>query len=237
MSTLGLYILGLRHGRQRDREVVAEQTGISVERQRLIEEGLAIPTHVECKAYAKSFSFSSVAEFEEAWRSKRIVLSKGDANGRIPVINLAPAGEPVDYHECFPDSGLGFTYIDPPPGIIGPNLFAFVIIGDSMEPTYPSGRIAICRPTPSAEIPDGHPVFVRFGSARDHGCTFKLCYRVDAELVDLRPLNPAYKKEIVSKEHIDRMSPVIACVEAKTYQPADEPYYTNEYSQVMDESQ
>ena len=130
----------------------------------------------------------------------------------IPVINCAPAGEAKDYAEVYPDSGIGYAYINPPPGIQGPNLFAFVVVGDSMEPDFPQGCFAICRPTPAVEISDGSPVIVRFGAARDGTCTFKQCFRVDAQTVELRPLNPRHKCMTVLKEQIDRMSPVIAMV-------------------------
>jgi hypothetical protein len=69
-----------------------------------------------------------------------ITLSRGELSGRIPVINLAPAGQPADYVEMYPDSGIGNAYIDPSPGIAGPNLFAFVIVGDSMAMIHQIGE-------------------------------------------------------------------------------------------------
>src|ERR1019366_4336137 len=107
------------------------------------------------------------------------------------VINLAPAGLPGEYFEMYPDSGVGMAYIDPPPGISGPNLFAFVIIGSSMEPDYPDGHYAICRTVPAAEIEDGQAVFVRLGSAREHACTFIRCFKRDGCRIELRPINAA----------------------------------------------
>ena len=212
MSIPGIYLRGLRQGRGQDRSVVAVTTGISVERQRQIEETPSVPSYQERRAYARHFGFSCVDELDENWRSSEVKLSKGELTGRIPVINCTPAGEPLNYEEQYPDSGIGYAYIDPPPGVVGPNLFAFVIVGDSMEPDYPEGSYAICRPTPPEEIADGAAVFVRFGAARDHCCTFKRCFRLDALTVELRPINARCRSETILKENIDRMSPVIAVV-------------------------
>jgi len=149
------------------------------------------------------------------------------------VINATPAGEPRNYEEPYPDSGVGYAYIDPPPGVVGPNLFAFVIIGDSMEPDYPQGGYAICRPTPAEEIEDGAAVFVRFGSERDHCCTFKRCFRVNATQVELRPINPRYCFNVVAKEQIDRMSPVIAVVRPPVAIAAGDPRIIREDVQLL----
>jgi SOS-response transcriptional repressor LexA len=215
MSVPGVYILGLRQGRRVDRQTVASATGIGVDRQRDIEEGYVAPTPVERDAYARHFGFASLDEFDENWRTKMVQLTKGESTGRIPVINLAPAGEPRSYEEAYPNSGLGYAYIDPPPGISGANLFAFVIFGDSMEPDYPDGDYAICRPASPNEIIDGSPVFVRFGAAREHGCTFKKCYQAGPLHVELQPINPRCRSQIVLKEDIDRMAVVIAVVRRK----------------------
>jgi SOS-response transcriptional repressor LexA len=212
MSIPGIYIRGLRQGRREEREQIARATGISVERQRLIEDAQAIPSYDERRAYARYFGFACVQDLDENWRSKTIVLSMGELAGRIPVVNLTPAGEPLDYEEQYPNSGIGYAYIDPPPGLVGPNLFAFVIIGDSMEPDYPEGSYAICRPTPADQIEDGAAVFLRFGAALDHTCTFKRCFRLDAQRVELRPINPRCRGDVVLKEQIDRMAPVVAVV-------------------------
>jgi phage repressor protein C with HTH and peptisase S24 domain len=210
MSAPGQLVLKLRTERTATREAVAAATGLTIERQEAIESAITLPTYHERRTYAKFFEFGSVQDFDEAWRGTTVRLSRGEMNGRIPVINLAPAGSPQDFEEQYVDSGIGHSYIDPPPGIVGPNLFAFVILGDSMAPDYPEGHFAICRPTPSDQIPDGHAVFVRFGASRDYTCTFKKCFRLDALRVELRPVNTRHATLIVDKEEINRMSPVIA---------------------------
>jgi SOS-response transcriptional repressor LexA len=212
VSTSGLYVQRVREERGFTLEGVAESTGIDPARQARIESGESPPSYSERRAYARLFGFACVQAFDEGWRSNRIPLSRGEASGRIPVINLAPAGPPQDYPEPYADSGIGRAYIDPPPGVCGPDLFAFVIDGDSMEPDYPSGHYAICRPARPEQIADGQAVLVRFDESRDHECTFKRCYALDEDRVELQPLNPNHPSMIVAKACIVRMSPVIAVV-------------------------
>lgn len=212
MSAPGQYVLKLRRERGIDRDAIEQRTGISRQRQEQVECSDLLPTYQERRAYAHFFGFDGVQAFDEGWRGTRITLSRGDVVGRIPVINLAPAGQPEDYEEMYVDSGIGRAYIDPPPGIVGPNLFAFVIVGDSMAPEYPEGHFAICRPEQAEKIKDGAAVFVRFGAARDCLCTFKRCFRIEPGVVELRPINPRHALLRVSTEEIVRMAPVIAVV-------------------------
>jgi SOS-response transcriptional repressor LexA len=212
MSAVGQYVSKLRLERAILPESIQRSMGISIQRQTQIEQASALPSYQERRAYAQFFGFDDVQAFDDGWRGSVIALSRGELSGRIPVINLVPAGQPEDYVEMYPDSGIGSAYIDPPPGIAGPNLFAFVIAGDSMAPTYPAGHFAICRPELPGKINDGAAVFVRFGAQRDHVCTFKRCFRVAAATVDLRPINPRYSSLSVSTDEIVRMAPVIAVV-------------------------
>jgi phage repressor protein C with HTH and peptisase S24 domain len=210
MSAPGQLVLKLRSERAASREAIAAATGLGMERQAAIEAALSLPTYEERRAYAQFFDFGSAQDFDDAWRGTTVQLSRGELRGRIPIINLAPAGPPQDFDEQYPDSGIGHAYIDPPPGILGPNLFAFIIVGDSMAPDYPENHFAVCRPTPPDQIPDGQAVFVRFGASRDYTCTFKKCFRVDAAHIELRPVNPNHSFLTVQKEEITRMSPVVA---------------------------
>lgn len=238
MSAPGTYILGLRQGRLREREIVAAETGIGVERQRWIEDGVAVPSASERKAYAKYFGFESLDDFDSGWRSKAIPLTRSGTVGRIPVLNLAPAGLPGEYFEMYPDSGIGMAYIDPPVGISGPNLFAFVIVGASMEPNYPDGFYAICRTVAAEEIENGQAVFVRLGASRDHTCTFKRCFIIDNKTVELRPINSTFSSEFIERTEIDRMSPVIACIaRQQALNGGPDIEYSQEYSQTLNDEQ
>ena len=222
MSIPGIYILGLRQGRRQERSDIAIAAKIPIHRQRQIEEARAIPTHAERSAYAKHFGFPSLEDFDANWRIRIVRVTQGESTGRIPVINLAPAGIARDYEKAYPNSGIGYAYIDPPPGIAGSNLFAFVIFGDSMEPDYPNGHFAICQPAPADQIPDGAPVFVRFGAIRDHTCTFKSCYQSGPLHVELRPINSKWPTQTIPKEDIDRMAIVIATVKHRREKWPDE---------------
>lgn len=221
MSAPGTYVRKLREGCGLDTDAVAIATGIGANRQARIERGEATPSYGERRSYARLFGFTCVQAFDEGWRASRIPLSRGEANGRIPVINLAPAGRPQDYIEPYIDSGIGRAYIDPPPGISGPDLFAFVIDGDSMEPDFPEGHYAICRPAKPEQIADGQAVLVRFDESRNSECTFKLCYDVAGDTVELRPLNPSHASLTASKAQIVRMSPVIAVVAPDRGRPGE----------------
>lgn len=212
MSVPGNYVLKLRQERQLTFDQVAVSTGINPSTQARIEAGEAMPSYTQRRAYARLFGFDCVERFDEGWRSSRVPLCRGEAFGRIPVINLAPAGEPRDYIEPYIDSGIGRAYVDPPPGISGPDLFAFVIDGDSMEPDYPSGHYAICRPAKPEHIAQGQAVLVRFDESRDFECTFKCCYSLGPDQVELRPINPNHPSLMVPKAYILRMSPVIGVV-------------------------
>jgi transcriptional regulator with XRE-family HTH domain len=220
VSAPGTYVRALRTERGLDPEAVAKAAGIGAERQAQIESGEATPSYAERRAYAKVFGFTCVQAFDDGWRASRIPLSRGESFGRIPVINLAPAGRPRDYVEPYADSGIGRAYIDPPPGVSGPDLFAFVIDGDSMEPDYPQGHYAICRPAKPEQIAEGQAVLVRFDESRDFECTFKCCYSAGADDLELRPINRKHASLIVPKVQIVRMSPVIAVVSPERAEPS-----------------
>lgn len=221
MSAPGSYVRKLRDERDLDTNAVANATGIGAERQAQIEEGETTPSYEERRSYARLFGFACVQAFDEGWRASRIPLSRGEVNGRIPVINLAPAGHPQDYTEPYPDSGIGRAYIDPPPGISGPDLFAFVIDGQSMEPDFPQGHYAVCRPAKPEQIADGQAVLIRFDESLDFECTFKLCFEREDDVVELRPINSHYPSMSVRKAQIVRMSPVIAVMSPERGQPHD----------------
>jgi len=134
----------------------------------------------------------------------------GDPAGRqIPVINQAPAGEPVDYEEFGVDSGQGYTYLPRSPWQVGDDLlFAFVVVGDSMAPEFQPGDYVVCRHVEPDQIRDGEPCFVRLGAAHETACTFKRAFAL-GDRVELRPDNPRHRPRIVDKADILRMAPVV----------------------------
>jgi SOS-response transcriptional repressor LexA len=76
-----------------------------------------------------------------------------------------------------------------------------------MTPEFCEVDTVVC--SPSSVISDGDAVFVRFGSERDHTCTFKRVFDRGDE-VELLPDNRRYTPMIVLKEQIDRMAKVVA---------------------------
>lgn len=142
------------------------------------------------------------------YRRPRIPQQQGDPGGGIPIINRAPAGTPMDYEHMELDNGIGTDYIARlGSGVNDPSAFAFEVVGDSMAPEFRDGEIVVC--SPQAEIRDGDAVFVRFGSERDHTCTFKRVFD-RGETVQLVPDNRRHQPMIASKEQITRMAKVVA---------------------------
>lgn len=151
-------------------------------------------------------------EFRQLWMGET-VQTRGQIGG-IPVINKVPGGEPVDYTEYGVDSGQGYEYLTRTPWQIGVDmdlLFAVVVVGDSMSPEFLEGDYLVFKPILDAEdqVPDGTPVFVRFGSERDHGCTFKRVFSAGDDRIELRPDNRKHLPLVVERSQIERMSKLI----------------------------
>jgi SOS-response transcriptional repressor LexA len=182
--------------------------GTTPRRIELVEAGAVFPPAGERRAWAERLGFTDLLDFDRHWRDGWARVTRAHRDGFIPVINKAPAGSPVDYEEFGIDSGVGYEYVPRSRGMDEHDvLFAVVVIGDSMSPTYREGDLVVFRPvTPFERVPDGSPVFVRFSADRDHTCTFKnLTRRADGQ-IELRPQNPAHPTLIVAPEMIDRMS-------------------------------
>jgi transcriptional regulator with XRE-family HTH domain len=151
-------------------------------------------------------------EFRQLWTGQTVQV-RGQLDG-IPVINKVPAGEPVDYTECGVDSGQGYEYLTRTPWQVGVDmdlLFAVVVVGDSMSPEFLEGDYLVFKPILDAEdqVPDGTPVFVRFGADRDHECTFKRAFSAGEERIELRPDNRKHLPLVVERSQIERMSKLI----------------------------
>ncbi len=155
--------------------------------------GHTMPSYADRRRYAAAFGMG-VDEFESRWRARRIDTARGDPGGGIPVINRAPAGHPIDYEEYGVDSGVGYEYLER--GDLGPeNLFAVVIVGDSMEPRLHEGDYVIFQsvdPERGPAVEDGDIVFVRFESTFREGCMVAALRRLAADHVRLQKFNPNY---------------------------------------------
>lgn len=145
------------------------------------------------------------AELNAASRAARV---KGDRGSRIPLINHCPAGEPRDFTDLGHPAGIADDYIDR--GDVTDDLaFAFHVFGDSMEPEYRLGDVAVVGggTTPKS----GDDCFVRFAqdSPLHAGeCTLKRVEFQDGTVL-LRPLNLLHPVEVVSREHIEQCFPII----------------------------
>ena len=100
---------------------------------------------------------------------------------RVPLVSWAHAGEAVDYDEL-PASWQKAV----PTDIDDPKAFAVMIAGDSMEPRYQEGDMAILNP--SRPLRQNDAVIARL---EDEGVVFKLCSRV-GDTFRFSSYNPAY---------------------------------------------
>ncbi len=216
MAPLGLLLRGIRLGKRLDLQAMSSELRTTPQRLRQVEAGTAFPPAAERRRWARSLGFPDLPAFDDQWRSDAAWSRLLDAHrsGWIPVINKAPAGPPVDYEEHGIDSLTGVDYV-PRSADQAPDgrLFAVVIVGDSMAPTYRPGDLVVFRPADVDAtrdvLPDGSAVFVRFAADRNHGCTVKSLWRRTDGRYDLRPENPAHDMMIASPWEIARLAVAI----------------------------
>ncbi len=210
MSPLSTLLKGFRLASRLTPEQMSSKLGTTTDRLRLIESGATFPTVKERRQWATKLGFSDLLEFDSQWRDSWARVTVAHRDGWVAVVNKAPAGVPVDYHEFGIDSGVGFDYVPRPAGYEQDVLFAVVIVGDSMSPVYREGDLVIFRPiSPDERLVDGSPVFVRFNSGREHGCTVKSVYHRPDGRLDLRPENPNHPAMTIDPADVDRMSVAI----------------------------
>ncbi len=212
---VGLLLRGIRLGMGRDLAQMAAALDTPLRRLEQVEAGAAFPPAAERRRWARQLGFDDLTAFDDQWRTTTdpgwAAVQSAHRDGWVPVVNKAPAGRPVDYEEHGVDTRTGFEYVPRPAGPAGEGrLFAVVIVGDSMAPTYHPGDLVVFRPAAAdadgSTVPDGTPVFVRFTADRSHGCTVKLLFRRPDGRYDLRPENPAHPTLVAAPWEVARLA-------------------------------
>lgn len=211
MSAIGQALRDLRHEKGWTLEEAAERLGLTnpgmlSKRER----GEVSVKRPEWKTICKVYGLTA-QQWEDRWRASVPTRSRG-GNG-IPVINRAPAGRVVDYHECGVDSGQGWEYLDW--GNVKDDLaFAVIVTGDSMEDTLFEGDYLILSTMnmakPRAKLEDGSVVFVRFTpESRHNGCTIARWHSSADGVVTLTKDNPQYRPISCSREEVEQLAVAI----------------------------
>jgi SOS-response transcriptional repressor LexA len=222
----------MRLAKKQNLDQMAKSLGTTPNHLRLVENGAVFPAAIERRSWAGRLGFADLTDFDRQWRDGWTRITAAHRDEFIPIINKAPAGPAIDYEEWGIDSGLGFEYVPRSEGMDGEILFAVVVIGDSMTPAYSEGDLVIFRPLRQDEkIPDGSAVFVRFGSQRQHTCTFKSLYRRTDGRLDLRPENPRHSVIIAAGDEIERMALAIERRAGFWQRPKEKRVVRDEYAQ------
>ena len=218
MSRFGTLVRGIRLGRGFDLPTMAAALDASPDHLSQVESGATLPPAAQRRRWAAALGFTDLLDLDRHWRDgwpRLAPLARPHPLGWIPVINAAPAGPPLDYEEFGLDSSVGYDYVPratTPEQQHAPTLFAVILVGDSMTPTWHDGDLAILRPlSPEDPLPIGSPVLARFTAARDHTCTFKRIFRAVGDQLELRADNPDYASILVTPDEIDRLAVAIEC--------------------------
>jgi len=113
----------------------------------------------------------------------RTVFDRSFGLRRIPVISWAQAGQPIDFEQMAAESDEGI-----PTDVANEHAFGVRLRGDSMEPKFSEGDIAILLPGIAAT--NGEIVVANI---KDQGALCKIMHvQLDKKLVKLSSYNPAY---------------------------------------------
>lgn len=243
--TLGPLLQRLRRNRRLNLPEMAAALNSTPQTLAQIEAGKAFPPAAQRRAWAAALGFADLLDFDSHWRPPlggSPQSARPTPNHLIPIINAVPAGPPVDYHEFGIDTSVGIDYVPrsaDPAQQTADFLFAVIVVGDSMSPTYDDGDLVIFRPLAADEdLPDGQAVFIRFAANRDHTCTFKRIFRTGGDerqqsLYELRPDNPVQASVYVRPEEIDRIA--IAIERRPAYASTEIRRVTDQYAQTFAE--
>src|SRR5271155_1812097 len=134
MSRVGTLLRGMRLAKRWDLAAMAAELQTSARRLELVEIGAAFPSAAERRAWAEKLGFADLLDFDRHWRDGWLGITLARRGGSIPIINQAPAGQPVDYQEYGIDSSIGYEYVPRSADMAALDadiLFAVIVIGDS----------------------------------------------------------------------------------------------------------
>ncbi len=193
---------------------MAEKLGIVQSHYSRLETGATNPSYVMRQKIAEALNIP-FDEFEGQWKASKIGRTQG-VPGKIPVLNIGPAGQIIDCDEWGVDSGQGYEYIDNE-SISSEDLsmlFALVVTGDSMQPTLLDGDYVVFRsmktPLHQKDLQAGDVVSVRFSPESGHEgnwvCRFFTNDNESSRLVKDNKLHP---ERIVPYEHIQQIAKAV----------------------------
>jgi SOS-response transcriptional repressor LexA len=165
-------------------------------------------------AFASVFGLS-LKEFDAMWRGLGKPLQTAE-NAGIPVVNLSPAGTPINYHDHGITSRIGHRYLPRDGDTKSEDLFAVQVVGDSMSPRIMEGDDVILWP-----VPDGYPesqleakvVFVHFRDD-DTNCLARVHWLKEQDpergrRLELRKDNPKHKSRKVWFADLDQFAVMV----------------------------
>jgi repressor LexA len=135
----------------------------------------------------------------------------------IPVLNRAPAGELIDYEEYGIDGGHWYEYLDRSAATKGPDLFAVVVLGQSMCPKLEEGDTVVLRPVraadPDSVVKAGQVVFALLdgGMGGDASYTLAQWWPIRGKPAEIRlhKVNPDFEGRVVMKSAIKGLAVAI----------------------------
>ena len=135
----------------------------------------------------------------------------------IPLINVTPAGNVLDYTEWGSTSFDAPSYIDRDRDTMGDRLFALRIVGNSMASTIEEGDVCVFRSIdPEHDEPPaaGSIVYIHLGPDAKHqgGCCGRF-YPLGDGKYRIRKDNPAHAAFDVESAHVDQLA---VCVQRRT---------------------
>lgn len=188
---------------------LSDITGLTLQAIQRRETGTTKVKPPERELFAKAFGIT-LSEFNDRCRT---TVADPDVTGPgIPIINKAPTGDAVDYEEHGVEVERGFEFVDYGGLRTDENLFAVVVVGDSMQPTLHDGDRVIFRPLPRFKThpnrwEDGRVYFVRY--AEGHGapaCTIARVRRMTDGSIMLSRDNPMQATTVLDPDHIDSIA-------------------------------